>query len=98
MTDSHRRAVAPRLVVDVGVYVSAAISGAGAPAELLQADHADHPDRFARRPRPPALADVAWINDPRQDANRTQHLSKIMSRRPSQVSHRRFGYLELGSS
>jgi hypothetical protein len=32
-------------------------------ATLNQA-YAEHPERFARRPRPPKLPDVAWINQP----------------------------------
>ena len=34
----------------------------------LDAAYAAHPDRFARRPRPPKLPEVAWINQPVQQA------------------------------
>ncbi|WP_433274714.1 integrase core domain-containing protein [Actinosynnema sp. CS-041913] len=31
---------------------------------VLDRAYARYPERFARRPRPPALPDVAWINQP----------------------------------
>lgn len=33
-------------------------------AATLEAAYAAHPDRFARRPTPPTIPKVAWINDP----------------------------------
>jgi putative transposase len=33
-------------------------------AEVLDAAHARHPDRFRRPPQPPALPDAVWINRP----------------------------------
>jgi putative transposase len=33
-------------------------------AEVLAAAHARNPERFSRRPEPPELPTVAWINPP----------------------------------
>jgi transposase InsO family protein len=38
----------------------------------LDQAYAAHPDRFARRPRPPRLPDVAWINQPADQHQPTQ--------------------------
>jgi putative transposase len=36
--------------------------------DTLDAAYAEHPHRFTRRPRPPELPDVAYINQPAQQA------------------------------
>jgi putative transposase len=38
---------------------------------MLDAAYAAHPERFRRRPAPPALPAKAWINEPRPFAIET---------------------------
>ena len=37
----------------------------------LDAARAAHPERFARRPRPPKIPDQSWINQPQPELQRT---------------------------
>jgi putative transposase len=40
--------------------------------DTLNRAYAEHPERFARRPQPPQLPDVAWINQPADQAQPTR--------------------------
>jgi len=37
----------------------------------LDTAHAAHPERFARRPRPPQIPDRSWINQPAEELQKT---------------------------
>jgi putative transposase len=40
---------------------------------VLDAAHAQHPERFVRKPpEPPALPGAVWINEPEEDTATTQ--------------------------